>query len=241
MSEQEPIVYKTPRDVDWEAIERDYRAGVLSLREISKKHGMAPSSGHAQIKRHADKADPPWERDLQAKVQAKAESIVRKRVLREDQLTAGRVLEPAIIEANAQAIATVRVAHRDDIGQARVLSSKLRQHLEHVAANPELYADLGVLMRRPDDKGLDKLNDIYMATIQLPAQVKMIKDLASAMDSLIGLEREAWSIGVDKEGGETGSLSRSLTDAERVTRLTNLLDTARSRAALLPPGEDAAA
>ena len=96
---EEQIKYKTPRDVDWEAIERDYRAGVLSLREISKKHGMAPSSGHAQIKRHADKADPPWERDLQAKVQAKAESIVRKRVLREDQLTAGRVQRAALAHA----------------------------------------------------------------------------------------------------------------------------------------------
>lgn len=241
MSEQEPVVYKTPREVDWEAIERDYRAGVLSLREIAKKHGMSPSSGHAQIKRHADKADPPWERDLQAKVQAKAESIVRKRALREDQLAAGRVLEPAIIEANAQAIANVRMAHRDDIGQARVLSATLRQHIEHVAANPELYEELGDIMRKPDDKGQDKLNDIYMATIQLPSQVKMLKDLASAMDSLIGLEREAWAIGADKDGGGGSESLRNLTDAERVNRLSNILNTARARAALQGPSEDATA
>lgn len=235
------VQYKKPSEVDWEAIERDFRAGVLSLREIAKKHGMSPTNGHVQIKRQADKADPPWTRDLQAKIQAKAESIVAKRAVREEQLQAGKVHEPAIIEANAQAIADVRLAHRSDIGSARELGAKLRRHLEHVASNYDLYEQLGTLMFSPNDKGVDKLNEIYRATIELPTQVKMLKDLAGAMDSLIGLEREAWAITNDKDGGEGGgAFVRNLTDAERVTRLMNLLDTARGRAAALPSGEGAA-
>lgn len=222
--------YKKPSEVDWVAIERDYRANVLSLREIAAKHGMSPTSGHVQIARHAKNADPPWTRDLQAKIQAKAEAMVAKRAVREEQLKAGKAQEAAIIDANAQAIADVRLAHRSDIRSARELGAKLRQHLEHVAANADLYGQLGDLMFKPNDKGIDKLNEIYMATIELPTQVKMLKDLASAMDSLMSLEREAWSITNGNEGGEGGGASfRNLTDAERVTRLLSLLNAAKER------------
>ena len=37
---------------DWEAIERDYRTGLFSLRELEKKHG----AGYADIARKAKKA-----------------------------------------------------------------------------------------------------------------------------------------------------------------------------------------
>jgi len=30
--------------IDWEAVERDYRAGTLSLRELSRKHGCSHSA-----------------------------------------------------------------------------------------------------------------------------------------------------------------------------------------------------
>ena len=32
------------RDIDWHAIERDYRASVLSLRELALKHGCSHST-----------------------------------------------------------------------------------------------------------------------------------------------------------------------------------------------------
>lgn len=222
--------YKRPSEVDWEAIERDYRAGVLSLREIAAKHGMSPKSGHVAIKRKAESAIPPWERDLNAKIQAKADDIVRKQVAAKEKGEAAKLMEPAIIEANAQAIVQVRMAHRTDIARSRELGAKLRVHLEHLADNHELYARLGELMYSPDDKGKDKLNEIYMATIELPTQVKMLKDLASAMDSLINLERQAYNIGEESDGAKADGAMRHLTDAERVTRLQAILNRAKAKA-----------
>ena len=37
------------RDIDWAAIEQDYRAGLLSLRELAEKHDCA----HSTIANHA--------------------------------------------------------------------------------------------------------------------------------------------------------------------------------------------
>jgi len=59
--------------LDWEAIERDYRAGLLSIREIAVRHGCT----HTAINRRAKVRD--WERDLKPKIQAKAEALVSRR------------------------------------------------------------------------------------------------------------------------------------------------------------------
>ena len=52
-------------DIDWEAIERDYRVGQLSVRQIAKAHNVAPSA----ITRRAKKYD--WSRDRARDVRAR--------------------------------------------------------------------------------------------------------------------------------------------------------------------------
>ena len=46
------------KPVDWERIELDYRAGVLTLREISDKHAVSHVTIHKRAKRDE------WSRDL---------------------------------------------------------------------------------------------------------------------------------------------------------------------------------
>ena len=55
--------------IDWEAIERDYRAGILSLREIAAVHGCS----HVAISKRA-RAEA-WARDLAAKIQALVDAV----------------------------------------------------------------------------------------------------------------------------------------------------------------------
>ncbi|HHD7578734.1 TPA: hypothetical protein ACOVI3_002944, partial [Escherichia coli] len=50
------------------------------------------------------------------------------------------------------------------------------------------------IMFDPDDKGRDRLNEIYQKVISLPSRVKSMKDLSDSLKTLIGLEREAYSI-----------------------------------------------
>ncbi|EDW2284210.1 hypothetical protein Y618_003763 [Salmonella enterica subsp. enterica] len=152
---------------DWEAIETAYRAGVMSLREIASHHGISEGA----IRKRAKRDD--WSRDLNARIQQKADDLVRKQEVRKTVRTKAELTERVLIEATAEVIASVRMEHR------------------------------GEIMFAPDDKGRDRLNETYQKVISLPSRVKSLKDLSDSLKTLIGLEREAWSIGAASEPEKT--------------------------------------
>lgn len=193
---------KTP---DWERIEADYRAGVLSLREIAAGQGIS----HVAVKKRATKEG--WERDLHAKIRAKAEALVNKAAVTSEVTAQAKVTERQVIEANATRIAQVRGEHRSDIARARALALKLMAELEAHSIEPELLAEFGEIMRKPDAKGIDKLNDLYHKVISLPSRVDSVKKLAETLKHLIGLEREAYGLTVTP-GPEGDDGAKSLDD-----------------------------
>jgi hypothetical protein len=105
--------------VDWEAIEREYRAGQLSVREISRQFGVS----HVAIgKRIKDKR---WVQDLAEKV--------RKEVT--NRLVTSEVTKPGasarqIVEEAAERGVKVVFEHRAQIARGRKISSALFAELE---------------------------------------------------------------------------------------------------------------
>ena len=173
---------------DWEAIETAYRAGVMSLREIASQHGISEGA----IRKRAKRDD--WSRDLNAKIQQKAEDLVRKQEVRRTVRNESTLTERVLIEATAEVIATVRMEHRGDIRRARELTNTLFDELGAQCADVSALEQLGDIMFDPDDKGRDRLNEIYQKVISLPSRVKSMKDLSDSLKTLIGLECEAYSI-----------------------------------------------
>lgn len=184
---------KTPPD--WERIELDYRAGVKTLRQIGEEHGIS----HAAIAKRAKASS--WERDLAAKIQAKADTLVTKSAVTKEVTTETNVSEREVIEANAQAIADIRLAHRRDIQQAQNIVINLMEELKHQTGveNAALLAELGEIMRQEDDKGQDKLNDLYRKIISLPERARTMKTLADSLGTVIGLQRQAFGMDKDAE------------------------------------------
>ena len=173
---------------DWEAIETAYRAGVMSLREIASQNGISEGA----IRKRAKRDD--WSRDLNAKIQQKADDLVRKQEVRRTVRNESTLTERVLIEATAEVIATVRMEHRGDIRRARELTNTLFDELGAQCADVSALEQLGDIMFDPDDKGRDRLNEIYQKVISLPSRVKSMKDLSDSLKTLIGLEREAYSI-----------------------------------------------
>ena len=68
------------------------------------------------------------------------------------------------------------------------------------AENVALLEQMGELMRREDDKGVDKLNDLYTKVIALPGRIDGMKKLTESLKGLIALEREAYGIGTEAGG-----------------------------------------
>jgi len=174
---------------DWERIEADYRAGLLSVREIAAAQGIS----HTAIQKKA-KAEG-WERDLGKRIQAKAEALVAKREVASQVATETKAATDAVIvEANAQVIANIRLAHRKDISRARGIAMNLLGELEVETDNVDLFEQLGEMLRSDDEKGQDKRNDVYRKVISGATRVDSMKKLAETLKTLIGLEREAYGV-----------------------------------------------
>lgn len=199
---------------DWERVEADYRAGLLSLREIAAKDGHVTEGA---IRKKAKKLG--WSRDLAAKIQAKAEELVRKEAVRTEYAVVG---ERVLVDANAQAIATVRLGHRKDISTARALCLALLSELEAVTSERltvELLRELLDKLDHPgeDDKAADKARDALYKAISLPSRAGSLKALADSLKTLVTIEREAW--GLKTDGGADSPKApigprESLTDDE---------------------------
>lgn len=193
--------------IDWDQIELDYRAGVKSLRQIASEQNVSEGAIRKRSKRDE------WSRDLSKKIQDKADDLVRKETVRSEVRTKLTISEKDTIDANANVVASVRIAHRKDISRARSISMKLFDELELMvgADNVNLLTQLGELLYSPDDKGMDKLNDLYMKIINLPNRVKAIKELSDTMKTLVALERQAF--GLEEKENTTADALTSLLES----------------------------
>ncbi|MBC3250462.1 hypothetical protein H8I91_09325 [Serratia fonticola] len=187
---------------DWEAIESAYRAGLMSVREIASQYSIT----HQAISKRAKRDG--WDRDLKAKVKAKAENLVAKREVAKSVATEKAISERQLIEATAEVIANVRMEHRGDIRKARAITNALFDELGAECADIAALEKLGELMADPDDNGRDKLNEIYHAVIGMPERVKAVKALSDALKNLIALERQAYDI----DGPEGDNSVKKLSD-----------------------------
>ena len=177
---------------DWERIEADYRAGLMSLREIAKPHGITETAIRKRAKRDG------WERDLGAKIRARAEAKLHRKEFVPLSEPAYRVSEREIIEANAERIAQVRGEHRADITRARNQAQALLAELEAQPDRRQRFAELLSTGR------VDEAHAMLSQLLDLPQNIKSLRELAETLKTLIGLEREAY--GLDTAPGSDGTV-----------------------------------
>lgn len=180
--------------VDWSLIEPDWRAGVKSPQQIADEYtaktGVKVS--RPAILKHFEKLG--IERDLSEKIHKKAEAMVTQAMVTAKVTTATTPSEAEIINANATIEAQALLTHRKDINRLRGIYDMLVNEMGAITEFQDLFEQLGELMSAPDEKGLDKLNQLYRHVIGLPARIKGVKELSEILKTLIGLEREALNI-----------------------------------------------
>jgi hypothetical protein len=186
---------------DWERIEADYRAGILSTREIASAAGVS----HTAINKRAKKDG--WVRDLKARIQAKAEELVSRREVSKEVSSQQAATERQIIEANAERIAQVRGEHRADIQRVRALALNLLGELEGQSASLEDLAALGEMLRNPDENGQDRRNDLYLKIISTPSRIDSAKKVAETLKNAITMEREAYGLDDKKPEQPPGEIT----------------------------------
>jgi hypothetical protein len=195
---------KAPKKaVDWAAVEKDYRAGILTLRQMADAHGVS----HVSIKKHADRHE--WSRDLKAQIVAKAEEKVNRAQVNSEVNKDRAVSEKVIVEANAEILAQADLINRKDVLLALSVS---RSQLKEVAelGNPEfreMLAAVGEMMDETyvNDRGVeikDKVNELYRYIISLAGRVKMSKEIAAAHGVYIPMQRKILKLDEDADKGQ---------------------------------------
>jgi len=122
----------TTKQPDWEAIERAYRAGSLSLRGIADKYDTNEGTIRSRAKKNG------WQRDLTAQVRTATKEKLSRNTSRTDftQREDAQIVDEASDEA-----ASIVLAHRADLGQWRDISSKLRLALSEIEVTEDNLGD----------------------------------------------------------------------------------------------------
>jgi hypothetical protein len=178
-----------PARIDWEAVEREYRAGQLSLREIGRRHEISEGLVRKRAKKDG------WERDLAAKVREKIKAEMVRADLRE--ATSESTAEEAINAAAARGV-EVLTLHRRDIAILREQEQRLLAELGDVD-NPPLKTWMGQYQGSVIE---------HAHRIPVTERASALQALASVQHKRIALERQAYSLDDEKE-----SASDSLADA----------------------------
>jgi hypothetical protein len=187
MPKPKTIALKVP--IDWELIEKDWRAGIKTKLQMSQEYAVS----RAAMDKHFDKRG--ITRDLKEKIRLKAEAMVAQQAVTKE-VTQKRIVttENEIITVNASILAAASNRHRTGLTKAWGIVEMLMDELKHQNEYKELYEDLGELMLNPDDKGRDVLNDVYRKAMTLPSRSGTAKTLMDALKTAITLEREILNI-----------------------------------------------
>lgn len=175
-------------EVDWEEVERLYRADLRTFAQLASDFGVADSTVRRRAKKHG------WKRDLKNRIKERANAIVQERAVQS--LASNQVSsDDMTIEENAQITANVRLAHRQDIGTARKLSMTLLDDLQAQigADNRARLEDLFIAALQAEVVDASQL-EAYERVTSLANHVRIMKELADTMTKLVTLERQAYGL-----------------------------------------------
>lgn len=168
--------------IDWEAIEREYRAGQISIREIAREHDI---SAPAIVKKAKIEG---WDRDLSEKVK---QSISNKLVNSEVNTKVNTKSEREIVEAAATKGAEIIKLHRGGAEKQRDILYTLCNDLD------EKIKDL-----KKDGKKQELL-DIKECSI-------IMRNMTQSLKTIVDIERESFNLNTKDQGIKLDDILNSL-------------------------------
>lgn len=186
----------TSRRADWQAVERDYRTGKFTLRELEAKHGPSNST----IARRAAREG--WSQDLSAAVRQATNAKLIAATVQQECSTAQQSAAETVLAA-AEIGKAVILGHRSELRQTRGVAMNLLEELagsallaEHQELLAQILAGEGAT---PADEA--QARSTVQRALGMSSRITGIKSLAEAITKLHAAERLAFSLddGKDKE------------------------------------------
>lgn len=164
---------------DWEAIERAYRAGSLSIRAIAEKHGTKEGTIRSRAKKHG------WQRDLTQQVKSATQAKLSRADSRKT-VTHDKVREDAqIVEEASDAAAAVVLAHRTVLAQWRGIAGKLCDALNTMDVTEDNHNEFARSLNAGVDAQLKVIKGERQAyNLDTEEGDSTVESLSSLMDDL---------------------------------------------------------
>jgi len=170
------------RAYDWEAVERDYRLGLHSLRELSARHG--PSEGAIRKKAKAEG----WSKDLSAQIRQRVREKACRAAAPEDKAAS----DAEIVETAADACTEIIRGHQRLLMQAKTLAETLMDRLGEQLEKGTMTVQL-------------KSGETDEVDVPLDYAGKTLGNATMALERVVRLERQAY--GLDEAGKEQSGKS----------------------------------
>lgn len=183
--------------VDWEAIEREYRAGQLSASEIGRQYRVSRQAILKRVKKES------WAQNLSARVK----EAVAARVVADG--VAGKSARETVELAAERGVQIVR-EHRTSIGRGQRLVNTLLGELEEATERRDEIEE-AIELETIDDKD-GKRRAMMQRAVALPSRAGVIVNLSSALKTLVSLERQAFNI-------DDGTLADGVVVIKRIERV----------------------
>lgn len=181
---------KKPR-VDWDAVERDYRATQMTLRELEAKHGITNSRIAQKAKAGA------WTRDLLPAIRQATDARLIQAAVSEElskQSTQATQSLSNVVLAAAEVNTQIILGHRHGLNRITAIKDVLLDQIEQAARLMPDLAEVIEMARSEDDRGMDKANDAMKKAMARSSLVDDLKKLAEIDERVRKGEREAFSI-----------------------------------------------
>ncbi|WLG49121.1 hypothetical protein [Pseudomonas sp. FP1742] len=191
---------------DWEAIERAYRAGALSIRTIADRNGISDTAIRKKAKASG------WARDLSEQVRKEVRNKLVRGEVREEQC-ANPERDAEIVEEAAEEGARVVRSHRRDIRKATNLANLLMDDLLTTISKREEIEDSIDEETKEDSNGMRRAT--MLSAVSLPSNAKTLFQLSSAMKNLQVLERQAFGLDDKEQPGDSDELSKLMDDLSK--------------------------
>lgn len=171
---------------DWEKIEREFRAGQLSIREIAAQYGPSDTAIRKRAKAEG------WSRDLSDDVRRRTKAkLVREQVRAE---SGGKQFsDEEIAEQAAERAVEIVQLHRSDIKASREAVRQMIDELTSNCVNQDVIAE--ILQQHLDEEDAsDKRRQAVERMLSLQGRAQTAQSLTSSLKTLVALERQAFNI-----------------------------------------------
>lgn len=175
---------------DWEAVERDYRTGKYTLRELGGKHGADPSLISRKAKKNG------WTQDLAIAIKQATNAKLTEQLVHKE-VHKGQQKVHNTIEAAATMGANVIMGHRKGLSELAGVKQLLLDQIKSAAENLPDLTEIIELARKPDDHGNDRVNDALKRAMSRSTLADDLKKLADVDEKVRKGEREAFNLDDD--------------------------------------------